>query len=469
MSAGFPPLEARVAASIQAEQSPDRIPTRLCVGFGIGSLGIAILLNAVTTFFPALMTTVLGQSAGLAGLLLTISKLYDAVADIVIGMASDRTRSRWGRRRPYLLVGAIVSGLSFLLIFMPPKLEGAALILWMTMALIVYSTGYSLFSVPYVAMAGEMTDGYHERTRLLSFRAFFITFGQIMSSAGTAALISWAGGGSFGYAVMGGVTGAVLTAAMLACFAGTRKARFVEAQPAGHLTRGDAIRALVTNRPFVLLMSIKIAQFMAIAVINTTKLLFLLNVAKVGYTGLIHLTLVQNVVSAIAVPLWVWGARIIGKRNAYLLASAFLAVVYISWFFTGPGLSLPSIWWRGALNGVAAAGTTLLSIAMLPDIMEYDRLRTGLRREGIFSGVYTIVEKLGFALGAAVTGGVLAFSGYIPTTGGALITQPASAVAGLYAGASVIPAILILTSMTLMFFYRLDEGALARSRASSAS
>lgn len=460
--------EVHVSATIKASATEDRLPTGLCIGFGIGSLGIAILLNTVTTFFPALMTTVLGQSAGLAGLLMTVSKLYDAVADIVIGMASDRTRSKWGRRRPFLLVGAIVSGFSFLLIFMPPKLDDAALIWWMGAALVVYSTGYSLFAVPYVAMAGEMTDGYHERTRLFSFRAFFITFGQIVSSAGTAAIIGWAGGGSLGYAVMGGVSGAILTATMLACFVGTRNARFVDAQPASKVTRREAARALLTNRPFVLLMAIKIAQFMAIAVINTTKLLFLLNVAKVGYVGLIHLTLVQNVISALAVPLWVRVARVTGKRNAYIAATACLAVVYGSWFFTGPGLTLPEIWWRGALNGVAAAGTTLLSIAMLPDIMEYDRLRTGLRREGIFSGIYTIVEKLGFALGAGITGAVLSFSGYLATTGGTLIQQPASAIAGLYAGASWIPALLILVSMGLMLFYKLDEAALRSAREAEA-
>lgn len=457
-----------MSATIVTPSIEDRLPTRLCIGFGIGSLGIAILLNTVTTFFPALMTTVLGQSAGLAGLLLTVSKLYDAVADIAIGMVSDRTRSRWGRRRPYLLVGALISGVSFLLIFMPPKLEGAGLIIWMGMALVVYSTGYSLFSVPYVAMAGEMTDGYHERTRLFSFRAFFITFGQIISSAGTAALISWAGGGGAGYAIMGAVTGAILTATMLACFAGTRTARFVETRPPSHMSKSEAFRALVTNRPFVLLMSIKIAQFMAIAVINTTKLLFLLNVAKVGYMGLIHLTVVQNVVSALTVPLWVRAARIIGKRNAYIVATACLAIVYGSWFFTGPGLSLPSIWWRGAINGLAAAGTTLLSISMLPDIMEYDRIKTGLRREGIFSGIYTIIEKLGFALGAAITGTVLSFSGYIPTTGGKLVDQPQLAISGLYAGASIIPALLICISMALMFFYRLDEKALRSIRPNQA-
>jgi len=445
--------------------SVSRIPMGLCLGFGVGSFGISVLLNTVTTFFPALMTTVLGQSAALAGLLLTVSKLYDVLADIYIGSLSDRTRSRWGRRRPFLVGGAFVSGLSFLLIFMPPKLEGTALVVWMGCALIVYSTGYSLFSVPYIAMAGEMTDGYHERTRLLSYRAFFISIGQIVSSAGTAALVSWWGGGSLGYAVMGATTGAILSLAMLTSFFGTKGARQVAAAPAAiKLGRREAARTLLDNRPFVLLMVIKISQYMAIAVINTTKLLFLLNVVGIGYVGLINLTLVQNIVSAACLPLWVKLGRRIGKRPAYLLATALLGLVYVSWFFTGPGLTMPGVWVRGAFNGVAAAGTTLMSIAMLPDVMEYDRLRTGVRREGIYSSFYSIVEKLGYALGAAVSGTILAVTGYISTTGGRLVIQPASAVSGLYAGASLIPAALIAVSFLVMLAYPLDEKMLRATK-----
>lgn len=442
-----------------------RIPMKLCLGFGVGSFGISVLLNTVTTFFPALMTTVLGQSAALAGLLLTVSKLYDVFADLLIGAASDRTRSRWGRRRPYLVAGAFVSGVSFLLIFIPPQLEGWALIAWTLFGLIVYSTGYSLFSVPYIAMAGEMTDGYHERTRLLSFRAFFISLGQIAASAIAAAVVGWWGGGSAGYAAMGAITGAMLTAAMLVSFFGTRGARQVTERPAkAHFNKGEAVRTLLSNRPFVLLMTIKISQYMAIAVISTTKLLFLLNVVGIGYVGLINLTLVQNVVSALCLPLWVKLGRRIGKRPAYLLATALLGLVYISWYFTGPGLTMPGVWIRGAFNGVAAAGVTLMSIAMLPDVMEYDRLRTGIRREGIFSSFYSIVEKLGYALGAAISGGILAIAGYVSTTGGKLVVQPDSAILGLYAGASLIPAALIAISFLVMLFYPLDEAMLRRTQ-----
>jgi len=456
------------ASGAPADGGHARLALPLCLGFGVGSFGIAILLNVVTVLFPAMMTTVLGQSAALAGLLLTFSKLYDIGADIGIGAASDRTRTRIGRRRPYLLFGAVVAGLSFLMIFMPPKLTGTPLTLWMAFALVVYSTGYSLFSVPYMAMAGEMTDGYHERTRLLSFRTFFISVGQLASSAGAAALIGWLGGGSVGYAVMGAVGGALLCAAMMVSFFGTRNARTMPAAPKMRISRRELVSTLSSNRPFVLLMTIKLSQYAAIAMISTTKVLFLLNIVKVGYAGLVNLTLIQNIVGVAVIPLWVWLGRKIGKRPAYLLATAILGMVYISWFFADANITLSGIWIRGAANGVAAAGTTLLSVAMLPDVMEYDRRRTGLRREGVFSSVYSIVEKLGYALGAGIIGVILSSSGFIPTLQGKLVSQPHSAVLALYGGASLIPAALIAFSWLLMLAYPLDEKMLRQTQLISA-
>lgn len=450
--------------AITTTDSPakSKLPTSLCIGFGIGSFGISILLNTTTVFFPAIMTTVLGQSAAVAGLLLTISKLYDAFADVGIGMLSDRVKSARGRRRPFLLAGALISAISFLLLFIPPKLSDGALILWMAMALIVYSTGYSLFSVPYVAMAGEIATTYHERTRLLSFRAFFISFGQIAASAGTAAIITWAGGGRLGYALMGCAAAVALMLSMSASYFGTAKAPIVNAPEKKHgFTRREALATLASNRPFLLLMGIKLAQYMAISIISTTKLLFLLNVVKVGYGGLVNLTLVQNLVSAATVPIWAKIARHTGKRPAYLLATSTLGLVYLSWYWTDASITTTGLWLRGAANGVASSGTALLSVAMLPDVMEYDFRRTGLRREGIFSSVYTIVEKLGYALGAGIIGVLLARAHYLPTLQGNLVTQPASAVSALYAGASLIPAGFVCVSLVLMYLYPLDEKRLA--------
>ena len=455
------------ARAIEAAEraSEERLPLSVCLGFGVGSFGISILLNTITTFFPVLMTTVLGQSAALAGALLTISKLYDIVIDVVIGTVSDRTNTRWGRRRPYLLAGAVLAAVSFIMIFMPPALNGEALMLYMGVGLIIYSTGYALFAVPYIAMAGEMTDGYHERTRLLSFRAFFVTFGQIAASAGTASVIQWAGGGSRGYAAMGAATAAVLFTTMTICFFGTAKARTTAATPRSHVPGWKQFTTLLGNFPFVILMAIKTTQFMAIAIVGTTKLLFLLNVLKVGYGGLVQITLVQNLTAAATVPLWVWFARKVGKRNGYLCATALLAVTYFSWVFTAEGVAMWEIWLRGFLNGVAATGTTLMSVSMLPDLMEYDRLKTGERREGVYSSIYTIVEKVGYAIGPGLIGGLLAGAGFLATTGGAIVQQPDSAMRTLYIGMAIMPAGLVILSFVMMLFYRLNETTLREARA----
>lgn len=437
-----------------------RLPLAVCLGFGVGSLGIAILLNTITTFFPALMTTVLGQSAALAGLLLTISKLYDVFADIVIGVASDRTKSRWGRRRPYLLVGAVVSAFSFLMIFIPPALDGDGLIIYMAVALIIYSTGYSLFAVPYIAMAGEMTDDYNERTRLLSFRTFFVAVGQMAGMAGTAALVDWAGGGERGYAVLGAACASVIFTAMTICFFGTSKARRAEAQPKSHMPGMEQVRSLLRNKPFVLLICAKVTQFLAISIFTTTKLLFLLNVMKVGYAGLMHLSISQNIVGMLSVPLWTWIGKRYGKTKGYMAAIVLLTAMYLSWLLTGPTNNIWDLWLRGALNGLAATGTTLMSISMLPDVMEYDRKVTGERREGVFSSIYAMVEKLSFAIGPGLIGLILAMAGYAATTGGAVVQQSAEAIEALYLGMAVIPAILAGVSFFFMMNYKLDAKTL---------
>lgn len=455
-----------VLATTQRDGAPiTRLPVTVCAGYGVGALGISILLNTVTVYFPALMTTVLGQSAALAGILLTLSKLYDVVADIVIGAASDRTRSRLGRRRPYFLVGAAVAAVSFVMIFVPPAISGWALTLWMFLALVIYSTGYSLFAVPYTAMAGEMTDDYHERTRLLSFRTFFISVGQIGAGAGTAWIIAKVGGDRTGYAAMAGAAIVIMTLSFVATFFGTRKARAVAPSERRSHNLLEAARTLWSNKPFVTLMAIKTCQYVGIAMITTTKVLFLLNVLKIGYGGLFNLTLVQNIVMALSLPGWVWVARRIGKRNAYLVATGMLAMLYFSWYLAGSGIPMWEVWARGVLNGVAAAGTTLVSISMLPDVMEYDRLKNGLRREGIFASFYNIVEKIGYALGAGIIGLYLSMAGYIPTTKGQIVTQPDGAIAALYAGASLIPMAFVLVSFCLMITYPLDEKVLAAARA----
>ena len=446
-----------------------RLPTPICLSFGIGTVGVSIVLNTVSVYFPALMSTVLGISPAIAGAMVTASKLYDIVVDVIIGGASDRTQSRWGRRRPFLLAGALTSFGALLMIFVAPELEGAALMVYMSAALIVYSTGYALFNVPYLAMPSEMTDGYHQRLHLISYRTAFVGIGQLLSLAVTAALIDYGGGGASGYRLMGVVMAVLALISMLVCFFGTAGARTVARGEHGLGFNWAGVKSLAGNRPLVMLMGAKLTQYIAFGIMQPANLLFLLNVLKTGYTGMVHMSAVQNIAVFASMPIWVRLGRRFGKRNCYMAAVVIMIPACLSWYWTAPGIPMWEIWVRAAVFGFGSGGSLLMSTSMLPDAMHYDRQRAGFHREGIVASIYCINEKLGFAVGALVLGAALSAGGYVPTTGGAIIDQAPAAIDALFAVKAFIPAAALACGLIMIWRYDLDQravdGSIATARA----
>lgn len=441
-----------------------RLPMSVCLGFGVGTVGVSIMLNAVTTYFPAFMSTVLGQSPEIAGYLLMVSKLFDAVVDVAIGTLSDRTRSRWGRRKPYLMAGALLSAGSFLMLFAPPALGQGGLMVWMIAALVIYSTAYSLFNVPYMAMPAELTQGFHERTRLISWRTVFVSIGQLLAMAGTAALIKHGGSGAAGYATMGLVMALVIGGAMTATALSVPILHGEAPRSGKHLPGPAQLRAIANNRPFMLLLGAKVFQFLAFASIASTGLLYMLNVLGVGYEGQIVLAVTQNVVAALAMPLWVKMGRRLGKRRTYLAGVVLFCGTALSWLLAGRDISQTGLIVRGVTSGAGSGAIILMSISMLGDTLAYDRLLTGEGREGLLSSTIAVIEKVSFALGVAVLGVFLRLFHYVPTTGGALVTQPDSAMLALKLGYAVIPMAMFAVNGLFLWAYDLDEAKMAVAR-----
>ncbi len=443
--------------SSPAGASPHYPPLSVCLGFGVGTAGVSIVLNSISVYFPALMATVLGVSPAVSGTLMMLSKIYDGFADLAIGGASDRTHSRWGRRRPWLLAGAFVSFASLLMIFALPRPGGPLLILYMAIALVIYSTGYSMFNVPYLAMPADITRTTPERLRLISFRTAFVGVGQMTALALSAWLIGAGGGGVAGYRLMGIVMALLALGTMLASFLGTAGARTVARAATIHRLRWADVRSLAGNRPLVLLLGAKLTQYIAFGIFQPTNLLFLLNVLRLGYTGMINLAVAQNLAIFVSMPVWTRVGRVIGKRNAYLLAVSIMIPTALSWWWTDATITLGSVWWRAAVMGTGSGGALLMSTSMLQDTMDHDRLRTGQRREGVIASLYSVNEKLGFAAGAALLGYSLSLGGYIPTTGGRIITQGASAIHALYVIETIVPTAFLLLGMLLISQYRLAD------------
>jgi len=437
----------------------------LFLGFGVGTVGVSIMLNTVTIYFPALMSTVLGQSTAVAGLLLTISKLYDIVADVLIGGWSDRSQSKLGRRRPFLAVGAVVSAASFLMIFLPPQLGDKALILYMAAALILYSTGYSMFNVPYMAIPTDISDDPQVRAKLFSFRTTFVAVGQLVAVSGAAALIGQGDGGIGGYRTMGVALAVAILAAMLGSFFGTAKARWAPPQPKDELRvpLGQTLRMLWANKPLVWLISAKTLQYLSLASGIASNLLFKLNVLKIGYEGQAAFGLAANVMTALSMPVWLKLSRKYGKRKCYMAATGLYACTVLVWLVTGSDISMPMLLAIGAFTGSFSGGMIFMGLAMLSDTMAYDRQTTGMRREGLFASVYAIVEKSAFAIGALVVGWGMSLAGYIPTMGGKLVQQPDSAIYAMYATNTVVPCFFLLLSIVAISKYDLSESRLKSS------
>ena len=381
------------------------LPFGTCVAWGLGTLTVAALFNSVNVLLLRYVVDYAGVSAALAGSLIGLSKLYDAIIDPAVGAWSDRTRSSMGRRRPFILGGGLILALSALLLFnIPAGLSTGGKAVFVVIALLVYASGYAVFSVPYMAMPAEMTSDFNERSRLISFRVTGVAVASLIATFVGPVLIARSGGGQAGHTALSVFLAVVIVAGTIGCFRGTRNAPFHYDESPVRLGLARKLALLADNRPFVLLLVIKLLQLTALAVTQASMPFLFKRVLGLSDTLLGVYFLLFYGVMIVCQPLWVRAARRWGKRSVYLWATVAYALLYLSWYWLSPGEPLVLVYARALLFGVFGGAVLLLGQSLLPDTMEWDYRRTGMRREGILSAVYTMVEKLSYALGAAATG-----------------------------------------------------------------
>lgn len=452
----FPPVDA---GPNQADGAPvpDELPLGLCLGWGIGTLGISLIFNTVGVVLARFATDWLGIAAATFASLFSASKLFDAAIDPVIGMLSDRTRSRWGRRRPWLFLGGILCAIGFVtLFFVPSVAESSRALYFLGGALLLYAVGYATFNVPYMAMPVEMTTGYHERARLMSFRVLAIGIGTILGLSVAPFLLQVFGSDRPGHRLLAMIYGAAALLAMVAC------ARFTAGAAGGDPASSavgfrERFRIAASNQPFLLLLAVKTLQLGALAASQLVLLYFFLHVLHRSYGFVAVFALTSTVALMAATPFWLRLSRRIGKRSVYIIASVVFALTGVTWYWAVPDEPAAIAIMRALVGGTASGGLLLMGQAMLPDAIHHDFVRSGgLRREGLFAGFYTTAEKLSAAVGFWATGMWLDARGYIPSvTGGA--EQPATAISAIYDAFALIPAALTLLSVLFLIPYRLDE------------
>ena len=406
------------------------------------------------------MTDTLGIPPALAGLAVFIPKLWVIVFDPVMGRISDHTNSRWGRRRPYILWGAIFCGIGFYFLFDVPWFEtptGRAA--YMTLMFGLVSTAFSIFSVPYLAMASELAPTYRTRTHIMVYRITFQSVGILIGIGLAKYLVEWGGSGREGYVFMGTVMGIICLASMASPFFATRRVA-TETIAAPSITAIEQIKMVVQNKPYLILASATILYWLAASCVYA-GLPYLLGYIVQGSGALLfnHI-LLMTVVGMLALPCWGWLGNRLGKRRAYIISSLLYCCTMLTWLVAKPDQDLLFIG-RGALVGLTNTGLLLMAVAMLPDTIEYDFRKMGVRREGIFSGVWMAIEKAGNAAGALVVGVILSLMGFVESSAGVQVEQTEQALNGILIAFSVVPTVLILTSLLILRKYPLSEQQLA--------
>ncbi|MFG1660505.1 MFS transporter [Micromonospora chersina] len=439
------------------------LPRRVHVGYALGSLVTGAFGTVPGLLLLPYLTDTLGVAAGVAALLVLLPKAWDVLVNPVAGRISDRTRSRWGARRPWLLVGGLALAVLFAAIFAAPFGAGPAAGTYVALAFLATATAFAFFQVPYVAMPAELTDDPAERTRLMSWRIAVLALAIVVSGAVAPAVVTAGGDGVPGHRWMGLFVAALIVAGTVGAFLGTRSA------PTGTVGESEpSLRAQLTvagrNRPFRVLLVCFVIQSAGVATVLAGVKYFADQVLRAPDTGPTLLFACFVGPALLVMPLWTRAGARLGKRAALVAASLLFAAGALA-LVASPALPAAGVYAVVALIGVGYAGQQVFALAMLPDCIAFDMARTGRRQAGLFTGLWTAGETFGLALGPGIYGLVLQLSGYVSSSTGVAADQSATARLGVLLGFTVLPALLVAAPVVLLRGYTLTPAQLAAAPA----
>lgn len=456
------------------QESSHKLPLWLKFLYGSGDWGISSIGMLRSIFYAIYLTDVVGIEPRLASIGALIGIVWDAVNDPIIGTISDRMKSKLGRRRPFLLWFAFPFGLSFVMLWSAPNWDSQiGLLIYVTLAFMISDTLNTLVAVPYLSLTPELTQDYDERTSLSSFRTVFQLLAA-MTVVITAPMIVDAvirGGGSQqqGFIVTGAVFGAIGSFPLFFIGLFVRERFASEEQEQDVIPFRETLRLAWQNVPFRYAAGIYMFNWSAVDMIAITFPFFLLYwvakgdlLAKVPLFG-VDLALesaffgVMMLVCVFFVPFWLWFAKRRNKIQAYIAGMSVWIVVQGLIFTIQPG-EMTWLLTIAALAGIGVSAAYILPDSILPDVIEWDELRTGRRQEGIYYGIRTLIRKLTGALVIFLTLQVLGWSGYqAPPDDVIQFTQPDSALLAIRLMVSVIGMMILLGTVLLAWSYPLSR------------
>jgi GPH family glycoside/pentoside/hexuronide:cation symporter len=420
------------------------------LGYGLGDTASHFVWDMVGFWLLFFYTDVYKIPAAAAGTIMLIARFWDMGIDPVIGIISDRTKTRWGKFRPYILFGAIPYAVLAILTFTTPNLGETGKIIYAGATYVLLMTAYAAVNLPYSSLAAVMTSDTYERAGLNTYRFICAFIGQFVVSGLALTLAKYFGNGDkaagFQYTLI--LFGFLSVVFFFITFA-TSKER-VQPSTALPSSLKEDIKNLFKNRPWMILACVGIISFVMFAMQNAAiAYYFKYYIGKEDSVQLFNV--IGTVALIVALPLSKPLAKAFGNRNVFIASSLISGICFIAIYLPGEK-DIVTIYVLNILAKMAYAPAVPLLWTMIADSSDYSEWKTGRRATGLYFSAATFAQKAGWGIGAAIAGWILTVYHYVPDA-----VQTATSIHGIKLLVSVIPGVLYMSCAIFMFFYTIDS------------
>ncbi len=433
------------------------LSARMLGAYGLPAIAVTFSTTLTLAYIAKYATDVLLIAPATMGLIFGVSRIWDGITDPVIGTLSDRTRSRFGRRRPWLLASALPVGIAGVALWAPPRaLEGDALVAWFTISFLLFMTSMTVFNVPHMALGAELSSDHHLRTRIFGVRHAFATIGTYGALLLGIGLLVNADDPRAVARTLFIAIGVGVVVTVMASGAVLRERS--EHQGRGGRAAFGAFRDIIKNPHGRLLVLMYFVEHMgtgATAILSP----YILHYVIGEPTALPTVYAFYTTSILVSLPLWVLLSRRFGKKHTWLGAMSLALVGYSTLFTVGDGEV-----WKMCLvvcfTGAAASCGSSLGPSVQADVIDYDELHTGERKEGAYFSAFTLLQKTSAGLMAMFTGFALSAAGFVPNE-----VQTEETRFWMRALIGLVPFGCFLVGMIVFSRYRLTESVHADIRA----
>ncbi len=420
------------------------------LGYGMGDLASNLVFQMTVIFLLIFYTDVLGISAAAAGAIFFAARVWDAVNDPIMGVLVDKTKSKHGKARVYLLYGSIPLAIATVAMFFAPSFTDGGKIAYAAVTYIIWGMLYTMVNIPYSSLTASLTDSPQERTSLSSIRMIFMLIGVITISVAVEPIIAAFGNQKSGYLGAAALFAAVSVVFFLLCFKLTSVAKGSKKKSKESYNLKDVISLLRKNKQLLIITLASFVGNVSVFIRETSAVYYVkYNMGDSGFLSIfLGVVVVSMLISNLLIP---FATKVWDKKGTYIIGSV-IAIVGSAIFHFIPYDNVTMILVFGAISSFGIAAVSTLGWAMIADTIEYGEWKTGTRAEGISYAIYSFSQKLATAVSAGIVALVLNITDYIPN-----VEQTGFTLSGILSTLTIIPIAFIVISVLVLIPYKIDK------------